>query len=233
MYGIYGSIWRHRHGPAFSHNIIDHQSKYSFVYFFFFRVEAYIRNGWAKDIIDPDGIFSSQQGVSLSTRDRGLPEIDANAVWKPQKEAFLPSNPINFTNAETVNYFVLRSTTDGMPASDVKGMSKSALNLFMCGHLQEITVCYLPQDHVYIKANCIPKMRKGCVYKLTLFLDKSCFDVVGAECGCPAGMGPHASCKHIGGLCYVLEEFTRIGKCPEYLTCTDKFQEWNKRRPKR
>ena len=117
--------------------LID-QSKYSFVYFFF-RVEAYIRNGWAKDIIDPDGIFTSQQqGVSLSTSDCGLPEIDANAVWKPQKEAFLPSNPINFTNAETVNYFVLRSTTDGMPASDVKQMSKSALNLFRCGHLQEI-----------------------------------------------------------------------------------------------
>ena len=105
------------------------------MFIFFFRVEAYIRNGWANDIIDPDGIFTSQQqGVSLSTRDRRLPEIDANAVCKPQKEAFLPSNSINFTNAETVNYFVLRSTTDGMPASDVKGMSKSALNFFRCSH---------------------------------------------------------------------------------------------------
>ena len=71
------------------------------------------------------------------------------------------------------------------------------------------------------------------MYKLTLFLDKSCFDVVGAECRCPAGMGPHASYKHIGGLCYALEEFTRIGKCPEYLTCTDKLQQWNKPRPKK
>ena len=59
------------------------------------------------------------------------------------------------------------------------------------------------------------------------------FDVVFAECGCPAGMGPHASCKHIGGLCYALQVFTRIGKYPQYLTCTDKLQEWNKPRPKR
>ena len=131
-----------------------------------------------------------------------------------------------------MNYFVLRSTTDGMPASDVKGMSKSALNFFRCGHLQEITIFYIPQDHVCIKANSIPEMRKDRVYKHTLFLDKSCFDVVGAECGCPAGMGPHASCKHIGGLCYALE-FTSIGKCPKYLTCTDKLQEWNKPRPER
>ena len=42
--------------------LID-QSKNSFVYFFF-RVEAYIRNGWANDIIDPDGkLTSQQQGV--------------------------------------------------------------------------------------------------------------------------------------------------------------------------
>ena len=135
---------------------------------FFFRVEAYTRNGWTNDIIDPDGKFTSQQsGVSLSTCDRGLPDIDANAVWKPLKEAFLPSNPVNFTNAEIVNYFVLRSTIDGMPASDVKGMSKSALNLFQCGISKKSQ--FLPQDHVCIKANCIPEMRKDRIYKRTLF----------------------------------------------------------------
>ena len=155
------------------------------------------------------------------------------AVWKPLKEAFSSSSSINFTNAEihVVNYFVVRRAIDGMPASDIKGMNSSALSLFKCGHIQEIVVCRLQQDRVCMKANCLPEMRKDCIYKLTLILDNS-FDVVGAECGCPAGKGPCGSCKHIGGLCYALEEFTRIGKCPEYSTCTDKLQDWNKPRPK-
>ena len=128
---------------------------------------------------------------------------------------------------------MLRRAVDGMPASDIKGMNSSALNLFKCGHLQDIVVCFLPEDHVCIRANCVPEMKKDCIYKLTVFLDKSSFDSVGADCGCPAGKGPHGSCKHIGGLSYALEEFTCIGKCPEYLTCTDKLQEWNKPRAKR
>ena len=69
------------------------QSKYSFVYFFF-RVEAYIRNGWANYIIDPDGIFTSQQqGVSLSTRDCGVPEIDAMQFGNLRKKLFFPVIP--------------------------------------------------------------------------------------------------------------------------------------------
>ena len=159
--------------------------------------------------------------------------IDTNAVWRPLRESFPPSNPIYFTNAKIVNYFVIRRTIDGLPASEGKGMNSSALNLFRCGHLQEIVVCCSLQDHICIKANCILEMRKDHIYKLTLFLDKTSFDVLSAKCGCPAGKGPHASCKHIGGLCYALEEYTPIKRWPEYLTCTDKLQEWNKPRPKK
>ena len=62
-------------------------------------------------------------------------------------------------------------------------------------------------------------------------------NIVGAECGCPAGKAPHASCKHIGALCYALEEYSRLGRIDRdyliYLTCTDRLQEWNKPRQKR
>ena len=40
-------------------------------------------------------------------------------------------------------------------------------------------------------------------------------------------------CKHIGALCYALEEFSRLRKLPEFLTCTEKLQEWNRPRPKK
>ena len=125
-----------------------------------------------------------------------------------------------------MNYFVVRKTVDDLPACDIKGMNSSAVGLFRCGHIQDITVRF--QNCIYIKASCLPEMRKDCVYKLILVLGKVSFDVLEAECGCPAGKGPHASCKHIGALCYALEECSRFGKCPEYITCTEKLQNWNK-----
>ena len=87
--------------------------------------------------------------------------------------------------------------------------------------------------HIYIQAKCLPEMRKDRVYKILLCMDANVYDVIGTECGCPAGKGPCGSCKHIAALCYALEEFSRLGKLPEYVTCTDKLQQWNKPREKK
>ena len=76
-------------------------------------------------------------------------------------------------------------------------------------------------------------MRKDCFYKVTICLSFDLFDITGAECGCPAGKGPNATCKHIGGLCYPYKEFSCIKKNPEYHTSTDKLQQWNKPRPRK
>ena len=54
-----------------------------------------------------------------------------------------------------------------------------------------------------------------------------------AECGCPAGLGPLGSCKHIGALSYALADFCKARSLPEYKTCAEKLQEWNKPRAKR
>ena len=74
----------------------------------------------------------------------------------------------------------------------------------------------------------LTEMRKDRVYKLLLFLDLESSDIIGAECGCPTGKAPCASCKHIEAMCYALEEFSRFGKLPEFLTCTDRLQQWNR-----
>ena len=36
------------------------------------------------------------------------------------------------------------------------------------------------------------------------------YDVVLAECGCPAGKGPHGSCEHIAALIYALADLSRL-----------------------
>ena len=82
-------------------------------------------------------------------------------------------------------------------------------------------------DISYFKANCLPEMRKDRTYCVHMVLQRNSCDIIGAKCGCPAGAGPTRSCKHIGALSYALADFFRLRILPEYITCTDKLQEWN------
>ena len=68
---------------------------------------------------------------------------------------------------------------------------------------------------------------------MIMSLCKGSWDINSAICGCPAGKGPSASCKHIGALCYALVNFCSSGHLPDFITCTDLMQEWNKPCPKK
>ena len=91
----------------------------------------------------------------------------------------------------------------------------------------------ITQRWQFIKCNYIPEMRKDRINKVNMVIDSDTHNIVGARCGCPAGKGPCATCKHVGGLCYALEEYCRLGRTPDYITCTEKLQKWNKPWPKR
>ena len=62
---------------------------------------------------------------------------------------------------------------------------------------------------------------------LKMALNANSCDIFYAECGCPAGVAPQGSCKHIGAFSYALADFCSVRCLPEYMTCTDKLQEWN------
>ena len=98
-----------------------------------------------------------------------------------------------------MSYFVTRCLKDTLPAGDFESVSKSADNLFRCGHVQAIKVATV-DGSLYIKPNCLPEMRKDQVYCILMQLNKITYDIGSAECGCPAGHGPCRSCKHIGAL---------------------------------
>ena len=114
-------------------------------------------------------------------------------------------------------------------------MNKSAENLFKCGHVQNIQLCTKNRKNkeVWVKALRLPVMRKDREYKLMLTLDTESTGICSAQCGCPAGRGPVASCKHVAALCYAIANFCACGRLPWFLTCTEKLQEWNKPRGKR
>ena len=150
--------------------------------------------------------------------------------WQSIKQAFKCKDTLpSFNNGHIVSYFVTRSVLDGLPSGDFKSINCSAEYLFRCGHVQKIEVCS-SDSLVHIQASCLPEMKKDRVYSLNLALNDSSYDIVYGKCGCPAGMGPSGSCKHIGALCYAISDFCKYGSTPDFLTSTDKLQSWNKPR---
>ena len=152
--------------------------------------------------------------------------------WVDIKEAFKSADEVpKFSHAHIVTYFVTRQVSDGLPATDFKSLNSNAEFLYRCGHVQSIQVVH-SSTQLFLKASCLPEMRKDRVYSLHLILDspQSACDIVYAVCGCPAGAGPTGSCKHISALCYAVSEFCYLGSMPELRTCTEKLQQWNKPR---
>ena len=137
---------------------------------------------------------------------------------------------LHFCNV--IYYFVTRITDDGRTASDFKSINKSAENLFRCGHVQALAVTN-KNEYWWVKGECRPEMKKDKMYKMIMCLCKGSCDINSALCGCPAGRGPCASCKHIGALCYALANFCSSGQLPDFITCTDTLQGWNKPCPKK
>ena len=176
--------------------------------------------------MDPDNQVKPAFTVpQLATPANGWQEI--SKVYGSADQVF------GFTNAQLVTYFVTRTADDGLPLGDFKSINSSAEKLFCCGHVQNILVAEDTVDTFFLRADCLPEMRKDRIYNINMKLDKKTFDICGATCGCPAGKGPKASCKHIAATCHALQEFSKIKRVPDYQTCTERLQTWNQPRPRK
>ena len=79
-------------------------------------------------------------------------------------------------------------------------------------------------------------MKKNLKYKVKLSVCNNGeheSEIRFVSCACPAGKGPHGSCKHIAALCYALEEFVRLECTREFETCTSRLQTWNQPRKRK
>ena len=173
------------------------------------RVNSYIKNGWAAQVINPDIPSSSTSPVVI---DKYYNEEPFTGQWLSIQTAFLQADKaFTFTYGHMITYFVCRNVVDGMAAGDFKSIDSAANNLFEGGHVQNIEIGE-SKHYIYIKCNCLPEMRKDRVYKILLSLHSSSYDIATACCGCPAGKRPTASCKHIGALCYAIASFCKLKK---------------------
>ena len=78
-------------------------------------------------------------------------------------------------------------------------------------------------------------MKKSQMYVLKVCFSAATSDIVQAVCGCVAGTGPLSSCKHLGALCYFLEESCRLNPTTAsmYPSCTGQLQKWHQPSQKR
>ena len=60
-------------------------------------------------------------------------------------------------------------------------------------------------------------MRKDRVNLLRVAIKSEESEIIYAECGCPAGMGPTGSCKHIAALAYALVDFSCCKSLPAHI----------------
>ena len=207
------------------------------------RVNYYIQNGWADQmIINPDPVFinpakddtMTTAGTITTVQNIFERQPQDPQAWQDIKVAYQSRSQVpSFSHGQMITYFVSRTVSDGLPAGDFKAMNIKAKRIFDCGHIQNIQVCTSVSSCVWLRADCLPEMKKNITYKIILALSENLYDIESAKCGCKAGKGPKASCKHIGAMCYAFAEFCKSGKLTDFLTCTEKLQEWNKPRPKK
>lgn len=192
------------------------------------RVELYISNGWDKNIADPTAHKEQASNKTIQKRDSDSLQMPPDG-WNAIEAGHIR---LAFYHGHMIAYFVDRQACDKLPAGDVKSISEHAYALSERGHIQKIELTS-DDNSIYLRANCLPEMRKDRTYKISLVLAKQSNHIIAAECGCPAGKAPTASCKHIAALCYALDKFCKYSELPEFLTCTDRLQSWNQPRPKK
>ena len=140
-----------------------------------------------------------------------------------------------FTIENVLQYFIYRKENDGLERQDWKNFNSGGFKLFKEGHIQKVYVSDSTMN-VYVKATCLPEMKKDRTYSLFLTIEKSSINVSSAKCSCPAGKGPHGSCKHLAALCFAIEDFVKtrnIAFEQGEEACTSVLQKWNQPRKRR
>ena len=186
---------------------------------------------------EPARVEASASRTTVSPQRARAGSSFPSSGWKKLVAGRLLS--ATFTMQTMLSYFLDTIAGDGRSSSNFKAISatdNSAMRLFQRGFVQAIQVA-ASNNIVYYKARCEPEMKSTVPYQMKLGVEvvegsggdaKSVTQVVYAECSCPAGKAPHASCKHLAAFLYAMEEFSRLGYTRDRVTCTDELQAWNK-----
>ena len=73
-------------------------------------------------------------------------------------------------------------------------------------------------------------MRNSTAYICQLTVEKASGEVLNTNCDCPAGKGPHGTCKHVIAILLIVEKLKTSGELLITGSCTDQLQSFKKPR---
>jgi len=128
------------------------------------------------------------------------------------------------------SYFCYRQAVDHLSEGNIQGIEKGQL-LLDSGRVEACSVNTGGTDtDVFFTGMVRAAMKKKLSYNFKLRLDNS-GSVINSHCECPAGKGPHGTCKHVAAVLLMLTVFSEGGKLAVSHSCTEKLQTFHK--PKR
>jgi hypothetical protein len=85
------------------------------------------------------------------------------------------------------------------------------------------------QDAIFFSGIVGAEMKKQVTYNVKLVVGVN-GEVKNSHCECPAGQGPHATCKHITCILIILHKFVESGELRVAKSCTETLQSFKKPR---
>ena len=151
--------------------------------------------------------------------------------WQPIKTSLLqgtlPKRVQSFGMPSIVQYFI--DVKD-----DFRAIKEDSYQMYYRGHVQELEVKDdVTAEKTLIRSNVLPSMKTDKLYKAIIILDKES-EICQANCDCPSGKGPKASCKHIAAITYAIDEFVRLFTKSELdMAKTEQLSQWKRPRPRK
>ncbi|XP_064607957.1 uncharacterized protein LOC135472402 [Liolophura sinensis] len=171
------------------------------------RLEAYGRN-------------NNFQGVPVLLPEPTIPDWPVSGFKQlmPVHKLQLPK----IRRALVESYFEIRMAMDKRAMSDLKAIQKGEALL----DSQRIDACsvHITQKDVHFSGMVRAAMKKKVSYNYKLRLDGQSAEILNSHCECPAGKGPHGTCKHLAAVLLMLCKFMQHGEINIRKTCTENPQ---------
>ena len=186
------------------------------------RVNNYIENDLADDVIDPDGGVNTERKRARL----GLPR-EEDAFKSFPTEGF----EVGVARLPAVGYsqifkFLIEDVEVRQQLSVEKPIVKG-YNFFKSGKVKSVYV-KVENGAIYIKSQVIPSYAKyGALYTVKIIMDMNSNNIVRAYCPCPAGVD--GRCNHLAGTLFAITDIqSRAEKDTETnIPCTSQPCKWS------
>ncbi|XP_048253634.1 uncharacterized protein LOC124152775 isoform X1 [Haliotis rufescens] len=117
-------------------------------------------------------------------------------------------------------YLNHRAAVDKLCMSDLKALEKGKL-MFESKRIDACSV-HISQGDLYFTGIVKAPMKKKVSYNFKLRISRRSGEVINSHCECPAGKGPHGTCKHLAWVLLMLQSFAEGSDAPTVnKTCTE------------